>query len=467
MLEQARKRPSDHGPTAELIDHVRTMAYEELPAATIDRSVDLVLDHVGVALYGATFEWSRIAQHLVESERCAPEATIYGGGCTSIRNAAMANGVAGHAIELDDTHDESLTHPGCVIIPAALAVAEFMNASGGDCLTAIIAGYDAQCRIGAVVGRSLVATGLHPTAQLGTFGATVASARLLGLTERQFHNALGLAASMTSGIMKFTEDPDSTMVKRLHAGLPAERGILAARLALEGFDGPSGVIEGRYGYANTFARIDDLSRMTLGLGKQYEVERCSIKLYPCCRMFHSLIEAISDCRQNENFDADQIQEIATFGPSNMVDGHMIYRPKSVLAAQYSLPFTVAVATIADPSQPESFNSAAMERSDLLSLSDKVRSTIDPELQALYPEKFPSRVEFRMQNGSVIVRQVLDSLSTPARPIKRDHVVEKFKSVTASVLKSDRQEQILGTICSLPDLPSIRTLTDLLGDDGRH
>jgi 2-methylcitrate dehydratase PrpD len=447
--------------THALIAAVDAITFERIPGEVVDRTTALILDHLGVSLYGASLEWCRIVRETIGSEGGRCESSIYGGGLTTARNAALINGTAGHAIELDDAHDESLSHPGCVVIPAALAVAEVEGATGAELLAAVVAGYEAQGRIGAALSSSLIKQGYHPTAQIGVFGAATAAAKLLKLREREFTWSFGLAGSMASGIMKFTQDPEGTMVKRLHAGMPAERGILAATLAAAGFTGPRSIIEGDYGYAKIFTDVTDLSRMTSGLGERFEISSISVKLFACCRMFHALIEAIAACRSDPAFATDQIEEIRTFGPANMIDGHLERRPLSPMSAQYSLPYTTAVAVLADASQPASFDKETMGRPDILAMVDKVKAAVDPALEALYPRKYAGRVEFLFKNGRTVERTVLDSRSTPANPVSSSVIEQKFLAVTSGVLSSSRQSQIIEAVMSLHQASDVSELTALL------
>jgi len=450
--------------TAKLLSFVRSIEFDTLPEATRERTKDLVLDHVGVALFGSTMEWSRILQNVVGSEGGVPESTIYGAGRTSARGAALINGSAAHAIELDDTHDESLSHPGAAIIPAALALAEANKVSGAAFLTAVVAGYEAMGRVGSAVAAELLHRGFHPTAQLGVFGATAAAGRVLGLTAQELTRAFGIAASMSSGSLKFTQDAEGTMIKRLHAGMPAERGVLAAKLAAGGFTGPSAAIEGAYGFATIFTGVTDLTRMISDLGGTLEIERISVKLYSCCRMFHSLIEAVADCRAMPGFSADQIASIEAHGPRKMIDGHLEYRPLSTMAAQYSLPYTVAVATLSDPTSPASFSISEMQRPDMLAIADKVQGKFSAEFEALYPKRNSSRVVFEMKDGRKFDSTKLDSRSTPQNPIGRAEMHEKFRSVTRDILSLDQQAALIDCVMSLDRAPSIENLTKLLGSD---
>jgi 2-methylcitrate dehydratase PrpD len=431
----------------------------------VKRTKDLLLDHIGVSLYGASLKWGRILREQVLAEGGKAESTLYYGSArVPCRAAALVNGTAAHGVELDDTHDESLSHPGCVVIPAALAVAEAQRATGAVFLESIIAGYEAQCRIGSALGSSLVRKGFHPTAQLGVFGAAAAAGFVLRLPARQLDHAIGIAAAMSSGTMKFTEDAEGTMVKRLYGGMPAERGVLAACIASRGFTGPRDAIEGPFGFANVFASVEDVSRITRDLGERYEIDNMSIKLYPCCRHFHSLIEAIEDAKRDSAFSFDGLQTIETLGTRYMIDGHLERRPTSSMAAQYSLPYTTAVAMLSDVTNPDSFDDEATARPEVLALADRVVPTRAPDLEMLFPEKWASRVRLRYADNRCIERTVLDSRGTPARPIGRGDIERKFLSLTKGLLSPMRQEALIEAVDALDKAESVDRLTSVLGTD---
>jgi 2-methylcitrate dehydratase PrpD len=446
------------GQTEELLSFVHAISIEDVPTSTLERATDLLLDHLGVSLFGSTMEWAKIVRAVVGGEGSAPESTVYGGRKTNARAAALINGCAAHSIELDDTHDESLSHPGAAIIPAALALGELHKRSGPQLLLAMIAGYEAMGRIGNATAKDLLQNGFHPTAQLGVFGATAASARILQLDMKQLTRAFGVAASMNSGSLKFTQDPEGTMVKRLHAGLPAERGVLAAQLASHGFTGPRAAIEGTFGFATIYTEVRDLSPMISGLGATFEVDNISVKLYSCCRMFHSLIEAIAECRAQPGFSVAKIAKITTFGPKKMIDGHLEHRPLSTMSAQYSLPYTVAVATLSDPGNPASFSEDQTSRPDLLSLADKIDARVAGEFEAVYPRRVSARVVFEMQDGLVFESTKLDSRSTPLNPISQEELRDKFRRVTKGILLPDHQKHLIEAVDRLEKSPDLDSLT---------
>lgn len=458
----ARKRNHEaQEATRAIAAHVAALRARNLPAHVVERAKDLVLDHIGVTLYGAQLPWARKVRDVLLAEGGHARSTIYGSRRVPARAAAMANATAGHAIELDDTHDESLSHPGCVIVPAALAVAEDLERSGRDFLAAMVAGYEAQCRIGAPLAYAVIMRGFHPTATLGVFGAAAATANLMRLSADAIESAFGSGVSMCSGVMQFTEDAEGTMIKRLHAGLPAERGVLAARLASEGFSGPRGAVEGRWGYANLFAGEADLARVTQDLGERFEIERITVKLYPCCKMFHSLLEAIENCRAQRPFTSDEVVAIEARGPRNMIHGHMEFRPRSTMAAQYSLPYACAASIVFDPADPDAYGGDRLRHREAHRIADLVTPVLDDELEAMFPRRFAGGVRIRLRDGSLLTNTVLDSRSSPERPIGRDEIQAKFRTITEGLLTPARQARIVDTVARLDRVASVGELTALL------
>lgn len=423
-----------------------------------ERAKDLVLDHLGAALYGACMPWSRIVREGVLADRGSPRSTVYGSKRVPPRSAALANGTAAHAIELDDTHEESLSHPGCVVIPAALAMGEALDSSGADLIAAMVAGYEAQCRIGSAIGNALNLRGWHPTSTCGVFGAAVAVGNLRRVDPATMVSTFGLCASMASGVIQFTQDPVGTMVKRLHAGLPAERGVLAANLAAAGFSGPRQSIEGDYGFARVFAGDVSLARLTDRIGERFEIEQVSIKLYPCCKLFHSLFDAINDCRRQRAFESQDVVALEALGPGRTVDEtHMERRPRSPMSAQYSLPYSCAVAIALDSTDPVSFAESSFGNKEVMRIADLVKPVLDAALDEQFPAHFGGGVRIRLRDGTELSSTLLDAHN----PSRRNEIQSKFRKLTGPILSLRRQENIVEVVANLERLASVSELTRLL------
>ena len=447
--------------THELCGVLSGLSFSDIPQGTIERAKDLLVDHIGVAVHSADLPWTRIVQGYVAAAGGPPESTVYGLKQKVGRGfAALANGTAGHGIGLDDTHNASYSHPGSVIFPAALAVAEATGAAPHEFLAAVVAGYEAQCRAG-VAANGAHARGFHLTAASGVFGAAAAAARLLKLGHREFESALGIALSAASGVKQFAHDAEGDMVKRVHAGMPAQSGIQAAQLAAAGLTGPRGAIDGACGFMRQFAGGGDADVLTRDLGQRWVIDDMSIKLYACCLFFHSAIDALRDCRKELGFAPDEIESVLVSVPRKAMHNHVEYRPKSVMAAQYSLPYAVAAAIALDPENPQSFGLQAIAGSRMGGLMDKVRIEHAPDLEQYLPQRYAARVRVTLNNGRAAQHLRLDASGSAECPVDRDGIVTKFRALTAGTRSNVWQDDVIEHVHALGRGPSLERLMQLL------
>lgn len=447
--------------TGELCAFLSALEFDSIPTPVIERTKELALDHFGVALHSGDLPWTRIVREYASASHGRAVSTMYGDPRkVEPRAAALVNGTAAHGIELDDTHNASYSHPGTVVFPAALAIAETVEASGRDFLTAVVAGYEAQCRAGAAAQAAL-SRGFHPTALAGVFGAAAAAGRLMNLEPDRLESVFGVAASTASGVMQFAEDPEGNMVKRLHGGLPAQNGVMAAELGAAGLRGPRQSIDGRYGFVRIFAGSSDASRLTRDLGKAWEIEQISVKLYACCRHFHSLIDALRECRGETPFRAEDVKHVEVAATAIALEGRMQNRPRSVMAAQYSLPYAVAATILLDPQDPRSFSEEAFPRAEMLALMDRVSARAEPSLEKYLPERFPSEVRVTLNDGRRIERMRPDSIGTPDYPVDRAGIVAKFRALMSGVASAGWQDRFIDAVLSLEKSDGVARVTALL------
>ncbi len=451
-------RPSS---SAQLINFLAVTTEHDLSSHLFTRAKDLLIDHLGVAYCGLHLPWSKMICARAVADGGPPESTIYGHGRVGARNASLANATMAHALELDDTHIPSLSHMSAVIFPAALAIAESRHASGKEFLTAYILGAEAMGRIGRAAGQSLINGAFHPTSTSGVFGAAAAAAKLLKLEAHGIEAAFGLAASMASGVMQFSLESEGTMVKRLHAGLPAHHGVLAALLAADGFSGPSGAIDGERGFLKAFARHTNSASIAQDLGGVFMIEDVSFKLNACCLHFATLIDSLNECRAACDFPVDQIEAIQVHGPKALLSGHMEYRPKSMMAAQYSLPFVTAVTLLLDPRSPISYNEQAMNSPEVLAMADRVTAFEDADLEKLFPARFPARTKVIYKGGKVLESHTLDPLGSSVRPLQRPDIIAKFRALNQDILPLSFQNDLLAAIDEIEVKDGLKRLSDLL------
>ena len=393
-----------------------------------------------------------------------------GGTCTILGSAvraapsiaALVNATAAHGMELDDTHDESLSHPGAPVIGAALAAGEATGASGKAAIAAIVAGYEAMARVGMATGADeVIERGFHPTALFGGFGAATAAAKLYGLDADGMAQAWGLVLSAAGGSMQFSQDASGTTVKRLHAGYGAQHGIMAAEHARLGIAGPARAFDGRYGLCTLFGNDPRPQRLERTAGVPLQIHRISLKPYPCCRLFHSTIDALREVTKEFSTPDEAIAKITVGGPEILVSQHMLRRPQSVMAAQYSLPYAMGVSIVCGPSRYEAYEEDRLADPRILALADRVEAVADSGMQAAFPGHFGSWVELVTADGARRRADVLDSRGTPAHPLGADEVVEKIAGLLAAFDEAPAVNSLRDAVWSLERPGGLTRLTAML------
>jgi len=301
-----------------LIEYLASLRFEDLPAKVVEAARLRLLDQVGVTLAGARESAARIAVDYVLGESGPPDALVFGTAVrTGAERAALANGIMGHVLELDDGNRFAMGHPGVVVVPAALALAEATHASGARLITSIVAGYELFVRLGSAVNPGHYKRGFHTTGTVGALAAATAAAKVLDLGFEAFASSLGLAGSMASGLFEFLAD--GTMTKQLHAGNAAASGVRSGRMAQLGFSGPRTVIQGEHGFMAAMCDEVTPGRLTADLGGTSAVLQCYVKLHACCRHIHPVVDAIQTLRSRSGVEVRDVAriEVATSAPSQL------------------------------------------------------------------------------------------------------------------------------------------------------
>ena len=433
--------------TAFLARDVIELEYSKLSETDRRQIKRLLLDHVGVCRRGVEMPWCLGLRNWAGRYAGSGKSLVFGSAIRTQPNiAALVNASAAHGMELDDTHDSSVSHPGAVVISTALALGVQHTISGADLMASIAAGYETMGRVGRAVGASeIIEFGYHPTALFGGFGAAATAGKLLGLDSAGITSAWGLMLSMAGGSMQFSEDPQGTTVKRLHGGYGAHNGMLAAEFAALGIAGPSRALDGRYGLGSLFGQNPNYGELARGDGDPYEIHRISLKPYPCCRLFHSTIDALRVVTENFTMDTECITKIRIGGPVIMRTQHMLRRPVSVMAAQYSLPFALGASLVIGPETYEAYTEDKFDDKQILGLADKVEAVDDDEMEAAFPEHFGSWVELSMKDGTLRRADVLDSIGTPARPMENDVIENKVVGLLAPLDAKPNKSEIVDAL----------------------
>src|SRR5262245_59332407 len=328
-----------------------------------------------------------------------------------------------HAFELDNlTNPDSGSHPGAAMMSSGLAVAQERGLSGRDLIGAMATGAEVMIRIGHAAKGTLEPRGFHAPSTTGPFGGAVTCGKLMQFDAEKMTNALGIAGSLSSGLLEFAHSNDGAMVKKLHLGRAAEGGVLAASLAGDGFTGPSTVLEGEAGYLHAFCQESDPALLTHELGQTYLGRTIMMKRFACHITAHRPVEGILDLKNEYKFSPADIESIAITGNQRMATVNNIPAPPDVLLAQYSIPFSVALAMYRNPVDPDSFDENVHKDRDILALAAKVKMNTE---QGQSRENLTSVVAVTLKGGRTVTRRVTEFMGTPARPLDEAGLREKF------------------------------------------
>lgn len=401
------------------------LRYEDIPDAARERARQCIIDTAGAALFGARLPWSRIvAGH---AQACGGNGTCRVIGTpfkVSAPAAALANGVASHAFELDGLRKPSAgVHPGAILLPAALAVAEQQGAGGKALLTAFVAGAEVMFRIGLAAKQTTESLGFHAPGTNGPFGSAIVAGRLLGLNAEQLTQALGIAGSMGGGLLAFAKAGNGAMVKRLHMGRAAEAGVVAALLARDGYEGPDSVLEGKYGYLEAYARDGDATQFTKDLGSHYDIVHACLKRYACHITAHTPVQSLQELRAEHGFSGDDVAQLTVHARHKILSHHDIREPQDVAGAQYSVPFCAAIALHYDVNDPLAFSETALNDARVRSLAKQLKVVEMGEEEK--GGAWATRVEVVLKDGRRFERFAEEFRGTPATPLSAVELQTKF------------------------------------------
>lgn len=413
--------------TVTLAKYASALQYEDIPAHALDRAKNTICDTVGAIIFGYGLPWSRMIVDYATTYGPGGKSSILGAGGTLVQPpiAALANGALAHAFALDGAVKPNAgAHPAATIFPASLAVAQERGIGGRDLITAFVAGTEVLLRIGYATKKSNERRGFHAPSTTGPFGASVGVGRLLGFDTSTMTNALGIAASLSAGLVQFSRSGTGRMVKPLHLGRANESGVLAANLAELGFTGPPDAIEGEFGFLRVFCDEWDMSRLTQDLGENFLTLNIRMKRYPCHDSCQAPLQALEDLQSRHRMSATDVESIDIGGTQEMVERHGSLEPKGPMLAQNSVPFTVALAFFRDPKDPRSCDQAATMDKDILALCKRIR--LHKEESKGSPA---ASVTLTLKDGRVLKSRAEQIKGSPALPPSRDDVYEKFSLLT--------------------------------------
>jgi 2-methylcitrate dehydratase PrpD len=415
--------------TTQLAEYAASLRYADIPGDVVERAKQCIADTIATIIFGYDLPWSRIVVAFAQRYGAGGKSRILGlnGARVHPPAAALANGALAHAFEMDNlTWPSTGVHPGATLLASGLAVAQERGIGGRELIAAFVAGAEVMIRIGRATHHSNEGRGFHAPGTTGPFGAAIACGKLTGLDAERMRNALGIAGSLSCGLMEFARSGTGAMVKRLHLGRAAESGVLAASLAGDGFTGPVSVLEGEFGFLRVFCgSAFDTSELTRGLGDSYATRSIMLKRFPCHITAHTSVQAILDLRAEHRYAASDVASIHIAGNEKMAGVNNIRSLADIMMAQYSIPFCVALAHVRDPHDPRSFDEAALQDSQIRSLCERVAITVGNDR----PTPLAAAVTVTLHDGRALTRRVADFKGTPEQPLDRAELREKFLTLT--------------------------------------
>ncbi|WP_340267948.1 MmgE/PrpD family protein [Sphingobium mellinum] len=408
-----------------------------MPADVLTVAKQCIVDWLAVALPGAREDCARLLADELESVGEGP-CTVIGRRCRlSARDAALANGVASHALDFDDVNRTMQGHPTVAIFPAALAVAEAEGKSGRDLLTAYIAGYEIACIVSAQVAPSHYAMGFHATGTIGAIGAAVAAGILLELDEMRMVHAIGVAATQSAGLKAMF----GSMAKPLHAGKAAANGVFAARLAARGFTANPGVLEADQGFISTLSLEPSRSPVIPPPGT--EIVKTLFKYHAACYMTHSTIDCIARLRDQADLSADAVAAVDI----HVAPGHLtacnIPDPVNGLEAKFSLRHAAALALYRrDSSALETFSDESASDPELAAMRQRVSVYGD------MPAGGAARVIIQTNAGALHEADHDTGVVEGDLFRQGERVESKFLSLAVPVIGADAARRVLNGVSGL-------------------
>jgi 2-methylcitrate dehydratase PrpD len=443
--------------TLRLSAYIAGALTQSLPQAVIERARAHVLDTLAAMISGTALRPGRLAIAYVRTLGGVRRSSIVGTRLlTCPVHAALANGMLAHADETDDSHAPSRTHPGCAVVPAALAVAESVFASGEALLKAVVLGYDVAARVCYALGPDATAAASRSTHSIGgTFGAGAAAGALLGLDEQQVRHLLSLCAQQASGIAANVRDSEHVEKAFDFGGMPARNGVTAATMVAAGFTGIDDVFSGERNFFDAFAQNPDPKRLSEKLGQRFEIMATNIKKWSVGSPAQSALDALAWLIANERLEARDIESMDVHLPARSartVDSAAM----PDINVQHLLAMLLVDKTLSFKS---THDRDRMHDPEILALRHRIVLVPSEELAHATPRR-QAIVAVKTRDGRHFSRRTVAVRGTADNPMTQVEVEEKTFDLIAPVLGTRRAKAIIAAISTIETVGDITALRRL-------
>lgn len=457
--------------TAKAASFVEAFSYEAIPAEAIAIARRCVLDTLGLYVAGTTEDVVRILIEEAQSEGGSEDARLLGGAGARVPagKAARVLGTAGHAHDWDDTqvsHDPNhvyglLTHPSVPPLTAALVVAQQIGGiDGKHLMAAFLAGFEVETKVSEWMSEDIYLRGHHSSGTVGTLGACVAAAKLMGLTGEKLRYAIGIAASFAAGIRcNF-----GTMTKPLHVGRAAENGVTAARLAARGLTADPNALDGRWGMPHVLAGGFTDEKLAHGFGNPLSIisPGVSIKPYPSGILTHQSMDAMLNLVTEHDVDPANIDAIHFYAGSNVLNPIRYPIAANHLQAKFSMAALLSMIALYRRAGRQEFTDEVVGGEPMQSMQLRVTTELDQDIENAGFNKIRSRIELITKDGRKLVQEADERYrGGPDLPMKDHEVVEKFRACVGGLMPEEQQARVIAAAWGLDELEDAAHIADLI------
>lgn len=452
--------PQDTAMTADAAAFVETVTFDDIPEDALRIGKRCLLDGLGLYVAGSEEHTLDILVDEALEMGGREDALLLGRDVkVSAPMAARVLGTAGHAHDWDDSQvsiDPAhiyglLTHPTIPPLTAAIVMAQRLGqVSGRDFMLAFLTGFEVECKISEWMLPQHYMQGMHSSGTVGHFGSFVAAAKLMGLKGEKLRHGFGIAASFAAGIRcNF-----GTMTKPLHVGRAAENGITAALLAARGYTADPEALDGPWGFMAVQGGGVSSDKVAQGFGKTWTIVEpgVSIKPYPCGVLTHPTIDLMLRLVRDADIKAEDIDTVTVHAGTNILKPIRYPIAANHLQAKFSLPAALAMIALARQAGKVEFSDAFVGSDAMQAMQRRIRTELDPEIEAQGFDKMRSRITIRLKDGSEVAGWADERYrGGPENPLTDDEVVAKVRSCCDGVLSESEQDTLIESGWSILEL----------------
>ena len=462
---------TETGLTRQAAEFAAELKYEDIPEEVLYIARRCVIDGLGVMLAGSEQPVIDIAERYAKLNGGNGHSRVVGDASLRLpaHMAAFWNGLAGHAMDWDDTQLAEgpnrpyglLTHPTVPPLSSALVISDLLGGVDGETfLTAFVAGFEVECKIAEAINPDHYNLGFHTSGTIGTFGSVVTAAKLLGLDSTDIARAMGGAASMAAGIRANF----GTMGKPMHVGRSSENGVTSALLVREGFTFNEESLDGKWGYLEVAGRGCE-PELALGrLGAPFSIVSpgVSIKPYPCGVLTHPSMDAMQFLMEENGFVPDDIEKVTLFAANNILHPIRFRIAKSELEGKFCMAFLLSSMILAGKAGKAEFTDEFVLSEPVQAMQQRVETAFDPEIDAMGHDRIRSRIEVITKDGRTIERWADENYrGSPHNPLSDDEVEGKFMDCAQGLLDESNIRTALDTVWGLDKQEDVTVIYSLL------